>query len=188
MNCSRADFLFDDYLFDRLDPETRGELEDHLLSCSVCRNAFEREKDLIEHIQSDRTPEPGEEYWRSLERSIQARTVERIEPGVTETDVSPGSLSRSLLNYLVPLAASIALLVGSLTDLGLKPRDTAVSDLSVLGSKEGGSQTGRTLCLSVQIRSHLLGSIIMSPPGSAGRGVKVSQMTIMKDTPDEYEK
>ncbi|UCD95308.1 MAG: zf-HC2 domain-containing protein [Candidatus Zixiibacteriota bacterium] len=188
MTCNRAKFLFDDYLFNRLDPETTAALEEHLRTCATCRDALENEKALVGLVQADRTPEPGDEYWGSLEKVILARTVRRIEPAAVETDISKGSRWRTLLNYVVPLAASIALLAGALTDLGLKPRGTAVSDLSVLGAETGIASDAEALCLNVQIKSHLLGSVIMSPPGSAGRGIKVSQMTIIKDVPDEHEK
>jgi hypothetical protein len=188
MTCSRAGFLFDDYLFERLDPETTAALEEHLRSCPVCRDAFEDEKALVRLIQADRTPEPGNEYWSSLEKMILARTADRIEPTEVDSHTMPRGRSRVFLNYLVPLAASLALLAGSLADLGLKPRGTAVSDLSVLGAETGTVPTPEDLCLSVQIKSHLLGSVIMSPPGSAGRGIKVSQMTITRDIQDEHEK
>ena len=186
MTCSRAIYLFDDYLFDRLDPETAAALEEHLRSCPACREAFENEKTLLELCQADKTPEPGDDYWSDLEKVIMARTAERIEPTGVESDTMPRSRSRVFLNYLVPLAASLALLAGSLADMGLKPRGTAVSDLSLLGA-ETGVPAAETLCLKVQIKSHLLGSVIMSPPGSAGRGIKVSQMTITRDIHDKDE-
>ncbi|MFH2049482.1 MAG: hypothetical protein ABIJ12_08550 [bacterium] len=101
MNCDRfKEELFDYLGFDIL-PET---LSDHLNECEECRNFWMELQNLGDHLGTDEKFYPDEASSDGFVWEVNAR-IDELEIEQKETLVK-------LVNYLLPIAASIIILLG----------------------------------------------------------------------------
>lgn len=175
MTCRHARIYFDDYVSGRLAANDKARLEEHLNDCIQCRDELEKEKNLLHFLKSDRVPDPGEYYWSNLESSILKKTIEKSNSVTAQRAHPHPQTARSITRYLIPIAASILLLITSISDLGLKTSPTLISDDSSYSLSHDLFDIKERLCLNVQLEPELLGSIMISPPGALGRCLVIDQ-------------
>ena len=101
MNCDRfKEELFDYLGFDNL-PET---LSGHLNECDECRNFWMELQNLGDHLGSDDT--------FSLNKSVCDSFVWEVNARIDELEIEQKERPVKLINYLLPIAASIIILLG----------------------------------------------------------------------------
>lgn len=180
MNCLDAKLMLDDYIFGRTNPDDAALLEEHFATCPDCRDALEKERQLLNLMRAGEVPDPGAEYWEGVEKSILGRTISKGPTGPPDDGLSQSKGTASILSYLLPLAASILLLVFSISGPGFESQPPAPPDDSVNHFSHEIFSTETKLPVVVRQESRLLSSIIMSPPGSITRHLIISQL----GTPD----
>lgn len=74
MNCKRIkkQFLMD-YTEGKLEPNQKTLVDDHLATCSQCRQEFEQIQGIGCLLRSYTVPDPGEAFWDSLSSGIYTR-------------------------------------------------------------------------------------------------------------------
>jgi len=176
MNCSRTIEYFDDYLAGRLSDSDRAQLEEHLQSCADCRLELEKESALIDILRKETIPDPGDLYWERLEQIILNRTFDHA-PAEVEEPIRPArKIANPVLLYLLPLAASIAIFVFSMSDSDLWPfKSRQVKPVADTESLEM-IKKDESIYLRINQDSELLGSIMMAPPGSIGGHLIIGQV------------
>jgi len=179
MNCHQAGELFDDYISGSMDEVILRSFLEHLDSCSDCRQAIEEEKKLLDILHEEEIPDPGENYWKELESAI----INRI--GRQPSDTAPTVYrhvqpAHSSWLYLIPLAASIMILIASINNLGLRSGSPLQADGSVAHTVIFSSGAMDGFLMADEIRSELLGSIVMSPPGSFGMKALAGRMSDLR--------
>ncbi len=114
MFCRQVQSHLDDYILDRIDKELFDQIDNHLKECLNCQKHLAKNKQLIVALKSLPTPDPGDHYWQQMEDSILSRVGKQTD--ISSEDLVHTSDSRltSVSRYLIPLAASILLLLGSL--------------------------------------------------------------------------
>ena len=114
MNCHNAENLLNRYVDGELDRGETEVLEEHIASCSRCREALGQLRALVEQAGSAAPViSPGRDLWPSIRNRIEADTagptVSRRETGRPEWTV----------RALVPMAAAILLVITSVITLRL---------------------------------------------------------------------
>ncbi len=160
----------------RLGDADKMRLDMHLKKCPNCRKDFELEKAWLEIMQSDDVPDPGEKYWDTLENRILAQTVgagDRTEPiREIEKDKSP----MRLLRYVIPLAASVSLFFLSTSGPKFMAEKQPLTIAATEEVKSDFGELNEKLCLNIAKRPDILGTIMMSPPGSLGRHMAIGAL------------
>ncbi|MEW5923226.1 MAG: zf-HC2 domain-containing protein [Candidatus Zixiibacteriota bacterium] len=176
MTCREYEHIIDDYLVGRLDESELRRFNGHLAECEACRVRAAQDRRLYELLKGDSFTDPGEGYWNYLEKSILSRTVENY-PEVTEIhyEAKPG-FSRRLVQYLVPLAASIALIFASFSDFAIGPRQPMTAEYIEVNIGDGLSGSERLFLMEECLQSERLGSILLPPPGSPLRPILIGEI------------
>lgn len=175
MYCRDVKFLIDDYVAGRLDENQRSALESHIAGCQECTNLLNEEKEWLEMVRQATVPDPGEDYWRELDEKIMARTF-TPEGEQLATESIPAISKRSkILTYMVPLAASLVLFLATLGLIGIAERPTTEI---IVGADRGEylNQINEKLCLDVRPQSEIIGSLLLCPPGTAGRHLAIHKV------------
>ncbi len=164
MPCRHIQTHLDEYLEGTLDFIEKERFDGHFGLCSECRGILEREKRLIYLLKSSSTPDPGESYWETMEDLVISRTIvsERADD---RSDVSFIMQPVNLLQrYLIPLAASVILLIGALTFSGF-------DNNSVLSTNQSsGYSTNYAVFENEGVGdSYIFTAIVATSPGSMGR-------------------
>jgi len=164
MTCRQTQDHLDDYLRGTLDFEQTDVIKKHLEVCSECRGILERENALIDILKSVGTPDPGEIYWDRLDNSIFARTILDENTGEITDKPKSNNPVYVISRYLIPLAASILLLLGSLYYSNFK------SDSVYLAAQSGDSAENFSgPDRQSDIESYLFVTIVSTTPGSLGK-------------------
>ena len=171
MNCNEAKIYIDEFLTGRLDDATRTEFEAHLASCPECQKMVEFERRWLEILSKDEIPDPGERYWNSFED----RLLTRIEQNRPEPIKEQPETKTSILRYLIPLAASFIIFF-ALMQVGGDNPDRTITVAHNETNSEFIKNVNSKLCLDVRPSTSLVGSILMSPPGSAGHHVALTNI------------
>nr|MBN2276677.1 zf-HC2 domain-containing protein [candidate division Zixibacteria bacterium] len=164
MNCNRAIEYFDDYLANCISDADRERLQNHLELCAVCREELDRERTLLAILKSDTIPDPGQLYWDGLEQSIFDRVRINEVSSWNSLPVSTAEDSSSWKSILIPLAASLVFLFVSLSIDSFVPNKPGTLQTSL----ESDEFKTESLILNIKPDSDILGSMMMSPPGSMG--------------------
>lgn len=127
MNCTEIELLLIDYADQLLIPSLRATVQQHLETCTHCREELSQYKQLFAELSSTSLEKPGPGLRENFNTMLQselniASTVRLIK---NEPDKKIASLSVS--TFLVRIAASIVLVAGGIFT-GLKLRSTAVPD------------------------------------------------------------
>lgn len=175
MICRDYEHIIDDYLTGRLDERELRLFNLHLAECDNCRARALQDRRLYELVKMDSVTDPGESYWNYLEKSILSKTVENY-PEVTEIHyIAKPGISRRLIQYLVPLAASIALLFISFSDITVGPGPTMTAEINDADIDDGLSGNERLALINACSQSERLGSILLPPPGSPLRPISIGE-------------
>ena len=175
MNCRELNLIIDDYLTGRLAEEDRIRVEQHLADCESCRIRVENDTLLAGLLKRDVVQDPGEKYWDHLEKSILSRTTESYPEITGITDKSEPNIPHRLASYLVPLAASIAIMFLSFSDITNDPDYFRRANLIETNIEAAVSGTENEIYMERYLRSDILGSIIMAPPGSPLRTMSIGR-------------
>jgi hypothetical protein len=76
-HCSEAEKLIVAELDEGLNPSQQERLENHLRECAPCSRVREETFALLSSIASDLPEEPGEEFWRLYNQSLNAKLKEQ---------------------------------------------------------------------------------------------------------------
>jgi len=185
LTCREIQPYLDDYLADRLTPDFRAVLDEHLGKCDRCREELEQLEVLVGILTVDKVPDPGEKYWDNLESNILSKTIEKPESHVDERPSRP---LISFLKYTVSLAAAIAIFAVSIVLSGS-------AKWPILGIETGESRPvakisrlDESSIAAQNSRSALISSILLSSPGSFGQqGIflgRISHTAYGKDNND----
>ena len=119
-------------------------------------------------MKSSGTPDPGETYWVGLESSILSKTINR-EAIPSEQQGFEGKTPVSIISrYLIPLAASFILFVGSISVSVGNPADKS----PVLSQgEEYKLYAAEKFSDENSINPELFTSIMGGSPGSFGRNL-----------------
>lgn len=176
MACQKISYYLDDFLSGRLHPAERGEMEKHVATCSECKELLEQDKKLLAILKFSATPDPGEEYWLNLEKSILSRTVDsQPTTGIQEREFS----RKTAWRYIPALAAVIILLMISISsNTRLAGNQSArdemamqyVYDAGIIGSYHYESSRSEN---AVELLPDLIEAIPLSAPGSAGYNLMI---------------
>lgn len=173
MNCREYEHIIDDYLAGRLGKPDLQRFEEHLAECESCRIRAEQDRRLSVLLKKEVVTDPGEGYWNYLEKSILARTFER-RPDTIESDYrEKPALTHRLAAYLVPLAASLALMFLSFSNLAIGPAPSMMAEISM---DQDFSEDETLLFMEEYLQSDRLGSIVLSPPGSPLRTITIGEI------------
>jgi hypothetical protein len=164
MPCRHIQTHLDDYLEGTLDFREKERFDEHFGICSECREILKQEKSLLNLLKSSSPPDPGESYWGMLEDLVISRTI-IDEKANNLPEISLITKPADLLQrYLIPLAASILLLFGSLTFSGFDKNPILFANQSsdyenyyASYENEGSGD------------SYIFTAIVSTSPGSLGR-------------------
>jgi len=166
MNCRELLINIDDYLTNRLEDDDRRRFEEHLEECENCRIQVEGDRYLMRLMQSDKVPDPGDSYWSHLENAILSRTIDSY-PEIIETEFkSEPRPGYKFAGWLVPLAASFALMFLSFAEIAVRPGQELRADAGNMEVVRAVSGIETSLLMDSYRESEILGSIVMAPPGS----------------------
>ncbi len=77
LTCRNVEELIVRDLDEGLDAADRARLEDHLQECSECCRLQEQFKHLFSAVRADVPEEPGEDFWRMYDVSLEAKLREK---------------------------------------------------------------------------------------------------------------
>ena len=77
LDCPRAEELIIRDLDEGLDQERLALLESHISQCSSCRRFREETNSLLASVAADVPEDPGEDFWRYYDVSLEARLREK---------------------------------------------------------------------------------------------------------------
>jgi len=175
MNCREVNLIIDDYLNGRPGDANRARLERHLAECENCRIRVENDTMLIGLLKRDEVPDPGDTYWDHLEKSILSRTTES-HPEITAIAHKPESkIPQKIAAYLVPLAASFAIMFLSFSDVTFGPDRYSQANLTGIDTDQTALADENEIYMERYLQSDILGSIIMAPPGSPLRIIPIGR-------------
>jgi hypothetical protein len=178
MTCLEFRLRLDQYLDQELSAEDKHSAEDHLESCSSCREEFASHRQ-VQQLLSGFTPpvQPPEDYWDRSRDRVLARTVLSSDYASPEKiDTFGGHRSYTpLVRSMISVAASVALLATALV-LGSRHERPAVilrlgqSEVIVSAGLADMLDTpdGGPLTLGDQRRIGSL-SVLVGGPGMVGR-------------------
>lgn len=173
MICRHTETYFDDYIEGKLNPQDKTRLEEHLRDCSECREYVEQEKELMQLLKTVPLADPGEAYWQHLENSIFTRTISQPEVETGKSEYIFAHPIKAMRRYILPVAAVIILLIISLAlveshfsswPLSARWQNQKAYNATLIGNYN------TTILIEQprsEIESDLLGSLILSAPGSA---------------------
>ncbi len=165
----------DDYINGDLDPENRAIIEQYLEGNPQERVFVEREKSLRSYLSELATPDPGENYWKDLNKRIDEKVRQEAEiVYIKETRKVVPELA-IVAKYLAPLAAALILFIGSLSfvDMQIFPMtEIASQDYS----EELNSDRNREYYAKYSLEFELIGSTVLGPPGSVGRKMVIFEI------------
>jgi len=167
MSCRHIQTHLDEFRKNRLSPGEKEIWIRHFEECSECRQALNQENELVELLGKLKTPMPDEAYWDQLENSILARTVGRDESIVRIEKTEKVSYINLISRYLIPLAATIILLLGS-----FMYADTESNPL--LESNRHYTQVEMSENVIMESESHIFATITAISPGSIGQQLIIS--------------
>jgi hypothetical protein len=177
MNCFEARIYFDDYIANRLHTDNRNRLEKHLNNCPACKDELDQQKVLIDLLQMEKIPDPGEEYWNSLETNILSETINKSMADKKVPEYLILRPAKTIYKYIASLAAVFLIFVisvlGFTGEIGpsLSGRANEFNPIVTIADLESSPK------LMGKLKSNLMGSIMLSPPGSFGRhGIILSQI------------
>ena len=176
MACQKIGYYLDDFLSGRLLPAERGEIEAHISTCPECKKLLEQDKKLLALLKFSAIPDPGEEYWLNLEKSILSRTVDSQPTTRIQEWEFP---KRTSWRYIPVLAAVIILLMISISSNLSSSGNQLASDekasqyvyeAGVIGdyyfeSPRGGDAVG--------LLPDLMEALPLSAPGSAAYNLAI---------------
>ena len=82
LSCEHAEKLIVRDLDEGLNPADRARLEEHLTGCAECCRLREQCRNLFHQLEADVPQDPGEDFWRMYEVSLDAKLREReMRPG-----------------------------------------------------------------------------------------------------------
>ncbi|MFH2037230.1 MAG: anti-sigma factor [Candidatus Zixiibacteriota bacterium] len=177
MNCSETQIYVDDYLAGVLSPDDKVRFEEHLGQCPDCQRMVDGERRWLEIMRSDKEPDPGEKYWSGLESRIMARTFDDdniIQPSFENNKT--GRAKISFLNYLIPVAAAFLIFALSLNDNLFKHNMTPSESIEIASIDQTKIEYDAKIMINSTKRPEILGTILMSPPGSLGRNLMISRL------------
>ena len=168
MPCRQYEIYFDNYITGSLNAEQKNHLERHLEICPDCRVALEEEKELLTLLKSSSTPEPGETYWAGLESSILSKTIDKEIIPSDQQGFQEKTLVSSIRRYLIPLAASFILFIGSISVSIGTPTDKSTATSK---GEEYQLYASGVVSDGKELNPELFASIMTGPPGSFGRNL-----------------
>lgn len=77
LTCDNAEKLIVRDLDEGLDSADQTRLDNHLAGCSACRQLRRQFKTLFASVESDVPQDPGEEFWRMYDVSLEAKLREK---------------------------------------------------------------------------------------------------------------
>lgn len=181
MNCEDIKKYLGDFIAGELAAKQKADIEDHLTHCEKCRKEQEFEEGWVKLLHFDEIPDPGENFWNSLEGNILSRVEDTRADESAEFEDTESHNLVAISKYLIPLAASIILFIGAIgtddilifqPEIASVSHDQVVGNLTILDEKpylnisKGNNKTG------------ILCTIMTSPPGSTERHIlagKISQ-------------
>jgi hypothetical protein len=165
MTCREIQLYLDDYLTNRLRPDFRTQIDEHLKSCEVCRVELEQTRIVMDMLAADKMPDPGDKYWDDVENDIMSKTFDKVESPVHK---EPSRPVITFIKYAVSLAAVLAIFALSVV----------VSESGNKSVAEKNQDEIQMVSVSVseivtidkgEIESELISSILLSTPGSFGQ-------------------
>jgi len=171
MKCHTARRYFDDYLADRIGDQEKKTILEHLQECPRCREELDADRKLMETLRQEPVPDPGENYWHRLERTVFSKTIERLPPETAAPD--SGQEKAVMRIYLLPLAAAFLLLMLSLS--GISPSlTTAGREPIITAAPEADrSKIPSGICLTAPAAPSIISSLVTSLPGTGGRQMAI---------------
>jgi len=165
-------YLFD-YLSGDIGLDDRAKIEAYLKDNPEDRQLLEQEKALSNILSEIETPNPGDSYWEDISGNI----LDRIQPDNPAPSISERQSSiniSTITGYLVPLAASLILFIGSLSFTEFsEPQDQQFAYLDA--STETDIDRNNDYYEQMSLELEMIGSTVLGPPGSFGRKLAIFQ-------------
>lgn len=185
MTCHTALSLLDDYSDGHLDPGSAGEVEDHLGSCTSCRQELADTRQLKELLRQSKPSPPTPDYWQETTRLILARTVEAEPQGDALTTIEHTRRKRhAFVQSVLSLAASIAILVSAVLIGENRERSPAAFQIAGTGQPVYFTEAladqlhlDAAVYTSDDRRRLAMGMLLMGSPGSPGRLALIVEMS-----------
>jgi len=130
-------------------------------------------------MRSEKTPDPGDKYWSGLEDRIMSRTFghDSIE---SSNNIDKAEKRKktyvTYVNYLVPVAAAILIFVLSTTDGFIRMETPSTDIIETASIDQYEEEFESKLNIKTNKKPAILGTILMSPPGSLGRHITISRL------------
>jgi len=185
MTCREAQNYYDDYLMHRLASPDKERFEEHLRECPQCRAELDNDRKLLNALKPEEVPDPGDKYWEDLQKNILAKTVERT-PAIPDAAEHKNPVTNVVFNVILPLAASLLLLIASLSGTFSSNRLLLEAEKQKPFDSRATAKAAPSLCMTDRMKSKIIGSIMTSLPGSIGRHVII--MTEMNYPDQSQEK
>lgn len=84
MNCRQCEDMFVDGLYSELDQESQSRFEDHIGSCSKCRDAYVQLQSTLGVMDRYQRTDPGQAFWDGYWNRLAARMEREDEAGARE--------------------------------------------------------------------------------------------------------
>jgi len=170
MACQKISYYLDDYLSGDLPSRDRMEIDSHLASCPECKAMLTEHRKFLAVLQESKIPDPGEDYWLALEKSVFSRTIDSSAANVVAEYRKPFI---KIWRYLPAVAAVIILMFFALSGKPQFPsaqlRAGTVTQLAYDPELIGGYYLGSNYTGDeVGIMADLIEAVPLSAPGSAG--------------------
>jgi len=157
MTCHHFLTHIDAFLDGSLAPDEMAAWRHHRDECPSCRREAEEIRELRERLKGARAPDPGESYWNTLEQGILARTIEKDVVVRSQSVPNDRGTRFPFGSVFIPLAATLVLLLGSLTFTPVL-RDTEPS--------AGIDKNGVAVAVNETAEAELMAFVFAGPPGS----------------------
>lgn len=119
MDCHDTQAMLSAYHDGELSGADRAQVESHLRTCPDCAALLES---LVRIDAAVEVPDPGPEYWESVNRGVDERVGREEARPKTPVVPHPGRRwIRQQLRYLVPAVAAAAMVVAVVRHIGLHP-------------------------------------------------------------------
>lgn len=175
MLCRQVQSHLDDFILNQLDKEINDQINNHLKECLDCQKQLEKNRQLIAALKSLPTPDPGDYYWQQMEDSILARTVgENRQESKLPEQVKIGPIGL-MQRYLIPLAASIVLLFGSLLYSNSDQKSIRI-DAQSADAVSSYIMAENNPEVSDRLNSQVFTTIVATAPGSLGRHLIIADI------------
>ncbi len=176
MNCLDAKIYIDDYIAGEIPENDITRFEEHVKNCPECQQMVKYERQWLKVMRSEETPEPGEKYWSGLEDRIMARTFDRDSIESSDKIEKPKKTYVTYLSYFIPVAAAILIFVLSTTDGFIRMHTPSTDIVETASIDKYEEEFESKLNINTDKKPTILGTILMSPPGSLGRHITISRL------------